>query len=118
VSRESRAVVGRCVLGGVLLVLAIAWDASVAVAGEPFNWQAPWGPYLMATAASVLLAWRARAPRRIACYGLCLAALGASGALATAIASPVPLALAPVLARAIIYVLLPFLGLVARIPGS
>jgi hypothetical protein len=102
-------------IGGVLLALAIAWDVSVVTRGAPLNWQAPAGPYLLATAASLLFVWPARGGRLLASYLICLGGVGASGAIATALAAHADLALAPVLARAIIYILLPFLWLVSRV---
>jgi hypothetical protein len=102
-------------IGVALLALAIAWDVSVVTRGEPLNWQAPAGPYLLATAASLLLVWPARGGRLLASYLLCLGSVGASGAIATALAAHADLSLAPVLARGIIYMLLPFLWLVSKI---
>lgn len=105
------------IVGASLLALAIAWEVCFALVGGPGRWLLPWCSYWLATAASLLLcsgAWRAGP--LLSSYVVCLALTGVSAALVMAWRAPDEPLLASAVQRAMIYMLLPLLWLVSRVP--
>lgn len=102
-------------LATALLVLAVAWEASVALYARPLRWAVPSGSYSLASAAAVLFAWPLRAQRQslqrlLVSYTVALTLTGASGLVGWHAFD-----LGAIAWRALTYLLLPWLWLAAQV---